>query len=150
MVTNCGITIDCSDNVVLETWPFDNSMWSHKINGPALKYEVATSIFTGYIVHWNGPFKPSVPDVTIFRNGLMAKLDNDECVEADSGCSGETCLKTPSIAKSRTGRFQKAKARAQQENVFARMKSSRHLLIHLCIRTKNMSTPMGQCWSCSS
>jgi hypothetical protein len=121
-VTNCGITIDCSDNVVLEPWPFDQSMRSHKINGPALKYEVATSIFTGYIVHWNGPFKPSVPDVTIFRDALTEKLDNGECIETDSGCSGEICLKMPGLAKSRTGRFQKAKVRAQQENGFARVK----------------------------
>ena len=120
--TNSGTTTDCSDNVVLEPWPFDTSMWSHEINGPALKCEVATSIFTGFIVHWNGPLKRSVADTTIFRNGLLQKLDDGECVESDSGCGGEHCLKTPGVAKSRTARFQKGKARAQQENVFARVK----------------------------
>jgi hypothetical protein len=108
------------DNVVLEPWSFNTTMWSHKINDPALKYKGATSIFTGSILHWNGPFKPSVADITMFWNGFLQKLDDGECVESDSGCSGEPCLKTPGIAKSWTGQFQKGKARAQQENVFAR------------------------------
>mmetsp|Transcript_127681 Transcript_127681/g.357504 ORF Transcript_127681/g.357504 Transcript_127681/m.357504 type:complete len:295 (-) Transcript_127681:377-1261(-) len=121
-VSNAALTIDCSDNACLESWPFDTTMWSHKINGPAWKYEVGLSIYTGNICHWDGPHKPSVADITIFRGNLMQKLDAGECVESDSGCAGESCLKTPSIAKSRTGRSQKSAARAQQENIFMKVK----------------------------
>lgn len=64
---------------------------SHKFNGPALRYEVAISIFSGDIVHINGPFNPGiVNDIAIFRDKLKDKLKfGVERVEADDGYRGE-------------------------------------------------------------
>ena len=123
-MTNCLILIDCTDCPIAEPTPhiFDRTYWSRKINGPALKYEVARCIFTGYICHWNGPHKPSVADITIFREELLHKLDHGEVVETDNGCGGENETKTPDIAKSRVGRKQKSVVRAAQENIFAKVK----------------------------
>lgn len=121
--TNCGLVEDCSDFPIKEPGPFDRTFWSHKVNGPALKYSVAQSIHNGNIVHWSGPYKPSEADVTIFRNDLMTKLPPDEPVEVDRGCGGENQLKTPDIAKSRSGRKQKSKVRSRQETIFAKVKA---------------------------
>ena len=62
------ITVDGSNFRTYNTRPFDKGQFSHKFNGPALRYELATNIQTGDIVHYNGPFKPGVySDISIFR-----------------------------------------------------------------------------------
>ena len=62
-------------------------MWySHKFNGPGLRYEVALAIRTGLIVWLNGPFPcGTFPDDKIFKGALVEMLDEKERVEADGG-----------------------------------------------------------------
>jgi hypothetical protein len=127
--TNCGMTDDCFDCPILEPHPFDITYWSHKINGPALKYSVCRAIFSGYIVHWAGPEKPSVSDIGMYRDYLEDLLDEGECVEVDNGGGGENSAKTPKISKSRVDRKQKSAARAKQENMFAGAKAFHALVV---------------------
>ena len=78
VTTNCFISVGGTDCPVYEPWPFHKSWFSKKFNGPALKYEVAVCIKTGYIVWVNGPFKGSTNDGTIFKDGLQLLLCADE------------------------------------------------------------------------
>lgn len=68
-------------------WPFDPEMWSHKLNGPGLMYEVAVSIFNGLICWVNGSFKAVYGDKDVLVNeGLAEALEGDwEHIEADTG-----------------------------------------------------------------
>jgi hypothetical protein len=61
--------------------PFHRAHYSQKLNGPALKYELAILIETYNIVHVNGPSNASEIDTTIFWERLMGLLCKDECVE---------------------------------------------------------------------
>lgn len=50
-------------------------MWySHKLGGPAVRYEVALSMQIAKTVWAYGPIPASVPDVAIFRRRLEHKL----------------------------------------------------------------------------
>jgi len=72
-------------------------MWfSHKFNGPGLRYELGVCIQTGDIVWIAGPFPAGdYPDVTIFELGMMDSLDEGETVEADGGYAGDLPVRTP-------------------------------------------------------
>jgi hypothetical protein len=46
---------------------FDPAWWSHKFNGPGVRYKIASCINTGDIVWLNGPFPcGKFPDLNIF------------------------------------------------------------------------------------
>jgi hypothetical protein len=72
-------------------------MWfSHKFNGPGLRYELAVCIQTGQIVSVSGPFPPGqFTDLTIFQLGIMEELEEGEMVEADAGYEGPYPIRTP-------------------------------------------------------
>ena len=66
------------------------ALYSHKFNGPALRYEVATSILSDDIVWINGPFAPGDwNDLMIFRHSLIHQLEVGERMEADDIYVGE-------------------------------------------------------------
>ena len=125
--TSASTVTDASTFGCLDRWPFDKAMWDVKRSKAGLKYEVAQAISSGYIVHWDGWHKGSVSDIEIFRDGLMTKLDPNEDVEADAGCSGECCLKNPETAKSRRAKQQKGVLRAREECIFGKMKKFQSL-----------------------
>ena len=78
----------------------DRQKWySHKFNGFGLKYEIASCIETGDIVHFVGPFRGAIHDLTIFRSYLKDKLRPGETVMADKGYRGEASIVTPYNAK---------------------------------------------------
>jgi hypothetical protein len=52
----CKITVDGTNFWIYEPMPFDRKWYSHKINGPAVRYKVGICIKTGWIVWINGPF----------------------------------------------------------------------------------------------
>ena len=112
VATNCFISVDGTDCPVFEPWPFSKKMYSHKLNGPGLKYEVAVCLKTGWIVWINGPFVGSKNDSTIFKEGLTNHLYNDKAVEADAGYKGDFKLKGPGMGGSSEGRKMKSNARA--------------------------------------
>ena len=116
--TNCFIRVDGIDCLVFEPWPFSNTMYSHKMNGPGLRYEVAVCLNIGRIVWINGPFVGSKNDSSvIFREGLSTYLYNKEAVEADTGYKGDFKLKYPGMGKEFKCRKMKSNARPQHEAV---------------------------------
>jgi hypothetical protein len=80
------MTIDGMDMPIWETYPFDPELYSYKLNGPGLRYEIAVCIQTGNIVWINGPYKPAQwVDISIFCDKLMWELLDGEWVVGDGG-----------------------------------------------------------------
>ena len=121
-VSNCIMSIDGIDCPVNEPWPFDSKWYSHKFNGPGVKYEVGVSVKSCDIVWINGPFVCSTNDATVFKNTLADLLATDEGVEVDQGYQGHPKFKNPSVNLSHLQRLQKSKVRGRHENVNARLK----------------------------
>ena len=69
--------------------------YSVKFKSAGLKYEVATCITTGDIVHYYGPVRGGVHDLTLFRFYLKRKLDPGERVITDKGYRGDRKVVTP-------------------------------------------------------
>ena len=70
----------------LEYRPLETARYSHKFKGPGLRYEVAITIATGYIVHINGPFRCGEwSDLRIARSYLHSYLPTGEGYIADRG-----------------------------------------------------------------
>lgn len=83
------ITVDGTDFETVEYRPFNPARLSHKLNRPGLRYEVALSIATCYIVHINGPFRCGEwTDRRIARNWLHSRLRPHEYYLADAGYRG--------------------------------------------------------------
>lgn len=128
VTTNCFISIDCVDCPIFEPWPFDRKWFSQKTNGPALKYEVAVCIKTGFIVWINGPFQASKNDATVFKEGLSKVLAPDEAVEADNvyaikeDCVASRQLKTAESAWTSKEKYSKSCVRARNERVNGKLK----------------------------
>lgn len=62
----------------------NKALYSYKLRGPGLRYEVAIALGSDNIVWVNGPFPPGdYNDITIFRLGLMQMLGHGEKVLAD-------------------------------------------------------------------
>ena len=80
------VTVDGTDFETVEYAPFNPGRRSHKLNRPGLRYEVAISIATCYIVHINGPFLcGDWPDLRIARSWLHRRLEPKEFYLADAG-----------------------------------------------------------------
>jgi DDE superfamily endonuclease len=117
------MTIDGTDMPIYETYPFDPALYSYKLNGPGLRYEIAVCIATGQIVWINGPYKPTQwVDITIFRHKLMWKLLEGEWVVGDGGYSDGNQFVVPK----RTGpvwlQEMTAMATVRHETINSRMK----------------------------
>jgi hypothetical protein len=83
---HAAVTVDCTDMATQETYPFDEDLWSYKLNGPGYRYEIGVCIATGFIVWLNGPYKPRPwVDITIFRHRMMWALNNGEWIVGDGG-----------------------------------------------------------------
>ena len=120
----CKITVDGTDFWIYEPSPFDTKKWySHKINGPAVRYEVAVCIKTGWIVWINGPFPAGAwPDINIARSSLIHFLDNGEYYCADGGyADGNQWSSTPNGLHDYEQRT-KSLARARHETANRRFK----------------------------
>ena len=94
----CKVSVDGTDFRIYEKSPFWKGWFSHKFNGPALRYEVAVCIQSGEIVWFSGPHPAGKwTDLKIFRLALKYILQAGEMVEADRGYRGEPLfIKTPS------------------------------------------------------
>ena len=93
--------------------------YSHKFNGPGLRYEIGVCIQNANIVWIAGPFPAGdYPDVEIFQMGMMNYLDEGETVEADSGYTGDIPVRTPDdFGGNIEWRRMKGKARARHETI---------------------------------
>lgn len=120
--TRCLMCIDGTDIPISEPGDRSSVWWSHKFNGPGIRYEVATCIRTGDIVWFRGPFPCNFSDREIFDTFLANKLVPGEAVEADSGYSGREQIFTPGTGKNHQHRKQKSQIRGRHENVNGRLK----------------------------
>ena len=84
------VSIDGTDCSIYEPTPFDTKWYSHKLNGPGLRYEVGICIVSGHIVWVSGPHEcGSYPALKIAREGILNILENGEKLIADRGYKGE-------------------------------------------------------------
>jgi hypothetical protein len=120
----CLITVDGTDFKIQEPTPFWKGWWSHKFNGPGLRYELGISIQSGDIVWAYGPFPCGKwPDITIFRHALKHQLDPGEMVEADNGYQGEPRkIRTKKDYLTKEDKQMKSVARARHETANKRIK----------------------------
>lgn len=82
---DCLVSVDGTDFRIYEQEPFWPGWFSHKFNGPGVRYELAVAIRTGDIVWINGPFPCGEwSDLRIFRSSLIDYLDDNERVEAST------------------------------------------------------------------
>ena len=84
--------MDGTDFRIKEPQPFDTGWYSEKFNGPAVKYEVAVCIATGWIVWVYGPWRGGRNDHEISMLGLQQLLDNGERYIADKGYHSSSAL----------------------------------------------------------
>jgi hypothetical protein len=113
------VTVDGTDFRMREPKPFSKKWFTHKFNGPGVRYEVGVCIATGDIVWLNGPFPcgPN-PDINIFRYELKHRLQHGERVEADGGYGGEPLyISTPDDYKTERQKVAKTLARARHEQI---------------------------------
>ena len=123
------VSIDCVNFGTNEprhpTLHKDKRFFDRKGGKAGLSYEIALHLFENRVVWFNGPFPPNAgTDKTIYKTkGLMQKIPDGKKGIADKiymGCnkiSLHNSLDTPDV------REFKARARARQESINARLKS---------------------------
>ena len=100
---DCLISVDATDcafQQILINNPekpgkkmINKALYSFKLNGPGLRYEIGLSLLSNDIVWINGPFCPGDwNDLEIFRHDLMHKLEPGERVEADNIYTSEAAF----------------------------------------------------------
>ena len=118
------MTIDGVDFEILEPWPFSGKWYSHKFNGPGLRYEIGICIKTGDAVSYTGPFECGTwPDLSIFRSRLKHMLGPCEHVVADKGYRGDLKVFTEDQAISFEHQHCMNVARGRHETFNGRMKA---------------------------
>lgn len=115
--SECLLTVDGTDFQINEPTPFSPVWFSHKYNGPAVRYEIGVCIQTGWICWIAGPFPAGdFPDVEIFSLGLADELNEGERVEVDEGYAGDLPVRPKSdFGGKEEWRWMKGKARARHE-----------------------------------
>lgn len=82
--TNIFVSIDGTDFKIMEQSEFNPKWWSHKFNGPGLRYELAISIRKGDIVWAHGGLPCGEwPDLRLARNAFIEAMLPGELAVAD-------------------------------------------------------------------
>lgn len=82
----CFVSLDGTDFSIYEPTPFDAKWYSHKLNGPGLRYEIGICLRTGDIVWVNGGVPcGEYPDLKLAREGYLNIIDEGELTIADDG-----------------------------------------------------------------
>lgn len=80
----------------MEPSEFDPKWWSHKFNGPGLRYEIGICIRTGDIVWAHGGVPCGEwPDLRLARNAIVEALQPGEKVIADRGYNDQRYFDLP-------------------------------------------------------
>ena len=119
-------TVDGIDCPVEEVWWFDATLWSFKLNGAGLRYEIGLHIASGDLVWVSGPHHPAPnPDHVIAQHpgGLVESLGDDETFVADGVYKYTPKANTPSGLNNVDERM-KALALARHETFNSRLKTS--------------------------
>ena len=121
--------MDCVDfhclDVRLPNGELDTSLYSHKHNGPGLKYEICHGIYSGNICWVNGPFKAGeFNDLQVAQEfGLCTMLDaSGEKAIADGIYKDKDHFHTPPGVRTPQSRAMNT-LRARQETINARLKN---------------------------
>jgi len=88
---NCAkVTVDGTDFAAREQTPFSPAWWSFKLNRASVRYEIAISITTGWIVWINGPYPAGLysDSCIAVECGLLNNLQHGKKVIVDSGYHG--------------------------------------------------------------
>lgn len=134
--STCKIVVDGTDFQILEPpktddspLPFDRKWFCHKTRRAGVRYEIASCIQTGDIVHVNGPFPcGQFPDSKIFKRRLQRKLQREgEMAVADRGYRGLPECRLPDQYLTRSEKFAQDRARARHETINGRLKTFRCL-----------------------
>lgn len=108
--------VDGTDFRTRDPLPRRSTWYAPKFGGAGLRHELATSVFTGDIVHFCGPFAPKAnQDITIFRWKLKKMLLPGERVIGDKGYKDPACC-TPHDAMNRHHKLAMSRARSRHEN----------------------------------
>ena len=115
--------MDGTDYCIQEQHPFNPKWYSHKFWGPAVRYEIAISIATGWIVWIHGPFPAGEwTNLRIARHALNHNLDEFEMYIADGGYyDGYQWATTPTGFHKHGDRI-RALVQARHENINRRFK----------------------------
>ena len=101
----------------MEPTEFHPKWWSHKFNGPGLRYEVALCIRTGEIVWVNGGLPCGEwPDLRLARNAFIDFLQPGKKALADAGYQDQQYFELANNDP------QKQRILARHENFNARIK----------------------------
>lgn len=121
------MSVDGTDCPIQEPQPFSSKWFSHKLNGPGVRYEVAVSTGGGDIVWVSGPYACGRnPDVKIYREQLKSRIQPREKVIGDNGYMDPTILLQRDAGD--FSNFHTA-ARARHETVNGRLKRFRVLTV---------------------
>lgn len=99
--TTSFISLDGTDFRIMEPTEFDTKWWSHKFNGPGLRYEIGICIRTGNIVWAHGGFPyggfpcGAWPDLRIARDAIIEFLQPGEKIIADRGYNDANYFEVP-------------------------------------------------------
>jgi len=115
----CLVTIDGTAFCIEEPTPFSHRRYSHKVNGPGLRYEIGICIHTGWIMWICGPFPPGDwPDLNIAWHRMTYLLDYGEKYIADWGyCDRYGYAETPNCHRSSADQQIKQMVRACHDMV---------------------------------
>ena len=115
------VSLDGTDCAISEPTPFSPKWYSHKLNGPGVRYEVGLSIARGHIVWTHGPFPAGkYPDIKIARKRYIFEVDDGEMTLADRGYNDPKFFVNPNYYPHST-RQQKI-VMARHETVNSRLK----------------------------
>ena len=78
-------SIDGTAFPINEPTPFSQHWWSHKCNGPAIRYEIGLSLRTSDIVWGHGGVQPGLfNDLVLARSCVVDMFDEGESIVADA------------------------------------------------------------------
>lgn len=93
------VSVDGTDCKIEEPSHFDSKWYSHKFNGPGVRYEIGLSILSGDLMWVNGPFCcGKYPDIRIFKKDMFRSLDNNEYIVGDNGYKHGRVITPDSVA----------------------------------------------------
>lgn len=112
------VSLDGTDFQILEPTPFNKKWYSHKFNGPALRYEIGLCIQSGDIVWANG----GVPAgdfsyLKLARLAYVDAVDEDEMTLADKGYKDLNFFVTPIFSDAMNLRQKMIMARHETVNM---------------------------------
>ncbi|KAL3914673.1 MAG: hypothetical protein SGARI_000002 [Bacillariaceae sp.] len=101
----------------------NTKFYSHKFKTSALNYEIGIHLFESRVVHFRGPYRAALHDITIFREELVDKIPDGHFCIGDKGYIGEPeKVMGPNSHDTPEVRQFKGRARARHESFNKRIK----------------------------